>query len=63
MRKNKRLVERRLLGATSLSLMTILAWNYLGLRSALAVQTLADKVRSKDPLLIFLAETKIREGK
>ena len=52
-----------MLGATSLSLMTILAWNYLGLRSALAVQTLADKVRSKDPLLIFLAETKIGEGK
>ena len=43
--------------------MTILAWNCRGLGSALAIQTLADEVRSYDPLLIFLAETKTGESK
>lgn len=43
--------------------MTILAWNCQGLGSALAVQTLADEVRSHDPLLIFLAKTKTGESK
>nr|XP_023887421.1 uncharacterized protein LOC111999528 [Quercus suber] len=43
--------------------MTILAWNCRGLGSALAVRTLADEVRSHDPLLIFLAETKTGESR
>ena len=43
--------------------MTILAWNYRGMGSALAVWTLADEVRSKDPLLVFLTETKTGESK
>lgn len=34
-----------------------------GLGSALAVQTLVDEVRSKDPLLVFLVETKSGESK
>ena len=43
--------------------MTILAWNCRGMGSALAVRTLTDEVRSKDPLLVFLIETKIGESK
>ena len=37
------------------------AWNCRGLGLALAVRTFADGVRSHDPLLIFLAETKTGE--
>ena len=43
--------------------MTILVWNCRGIGSALAIRNLADKVRSKDPLLVFLTETKIGESK
>ena len=43
--------------------MTIFAWNCRGIRLALAVRTLADEVRSKDPLLVFLTETKTGESK
>ena len=43
--------------------MTILVWNCRGIRSALAIRNLADKVRSKDPLLVFLTETKTGESK
>ena len=43
--------------------MTILAWNCRGMGSALVVRTLADEVRSKDPLLVFLIETKTGESK
>ena len=43
--------------------MTILAWNCRGIGSALAVRNLADEVRSKDPLLVFLTETKTGESK
>lgn len=43
--------------------MTILAWNCRGIGSALAVRTLTDKVRTKDPLLVFLTETKTMESK
>ena len=49
--------------AASPSLMTILAWNCRGIGSALVVRNLADKVRSKDPLLVFLTETKTGESK
>ena len=38
--------------------MIIIAWNYRGLGSSLAVQTLTDEVRVKDPLQVFLLETK-----
>ena len=38
--------------------MSLLAWNCQGLGSSLVVQTLADEVRAKDPLLVFLSETK-----
>ncbi|XP_023886945.1 uncharacterized protein LOC111999058 [Quercus suber] len=38
--------------------MSLLAWNCRGLGSSLAVRTLADEVRTKDPLLVFLSETK-----
>ena len=38
--------------------MSLIAWNCRGLGSALAVRTLADEVRSKDPPLVFLSETK-----
>nr|POE97648.1 hypothetical protein CFP56_48157 [Quercus suber] len=48
---------------TPLSLLTILAWNHRGMGSALAVRTLADEVRSKDPLLVFLIETKTGKSK
>ena len=43
--------------------MTILAWNCRGIGSALAVRTLTDEARSKDPLLVFLTEMKIGESK
>ena len=43
--------------------MTILAWNCRGIGSALAVRNLADEVRLKDPLLVFLSETKTGESK
>ncbi|XP_075649909.1 uncharacterized protein LOC142620426 [Castanea sativa] len=43
--------------------MTILAWNCRGLRSALAVRTLADEVQAKDPSLIFVVETKTGESR
>ena len=43
--------------------MTILAWNCRGMGSALAGKILADEVREKDPLLVFLAETKTGESK
>ena len=38
--------------------MSIIAWNCRGLGSFLVVRTLTDEVRSKDPLLVFLAEMK-----
>ena len=43
--------------------MTILSWNCRGLGSSLAVRTLTDKVKARDPLLVFLAETKARESR
>ena len=43
--------------------MTILAWNCRGMGSALAGRILADEVRAKDLLLVFLTETKTRESK
>ena len=38
--------------------MSVLAWNYWGLRSTPAVQILTDEVKSKNPVLVFLVETK-----
>ena len=38
--------------------MSVLAWNCRGLGSSLAVRVLTDEVKSKDPTLVFLAETK-----
>lgn len=38
--------------------MSILAWNCRDLGSSLAVRTLIDDVRKKDPFLVFLVETK-----
>lgn len=43
--------------------MMILAWNCRGMGSSLAVCTLADEVKTKDPLLIFLVETKTGESR
>lgn len=39
--------------------MSIFAWNCRGLRSFLAICTLTDAVKEKDPLLVFLSETKL----
>ena len=41
----------------------ILSWNCRGLGSSLAVRTLTDEVKAKDPLLVFLAETKAGESR
>ena len=41
----------------------ILSWNCRGLGSSLAVRTLTDKVKARDPLLVFLAETKAGESR
>ena len=49
--------------AASLSQMSLLAWNCRGLGSSLAVWTLTDEVRAKDPLLVFLLETKARKNR
>ena len=43
--------------------MTILAWNCRGMGSALAGRILADEVRAKDLLLVFLTEMKTGESK
>ena len=43
--------------------MSLLAWNCRGLGSPLVVQTLADEVRAKDPLLVFLSETKAKKSR
>lgn len=43
--------------------MTILAWNCRGLGSSLEVRTLTDEVRTRDPLLVFLAKTKTEESR
>ena len=43
--------------------MTILSWNCRGLGSSLAVRTLTDEVKARDPLLVFLAETKAGESR
>ena len=43
--------------------MTILSWNCRGLGSSLAVRTLIDEVKARDPLLVFLAKTKVGESK
>ena len=42
--------------------MSLLAWNCRGLGSSLVVWTLTDEVRAKDPLLVFLLETKARKN-
>ena len=38
----------------------MIAWNYRGMGSTLAVRTLTDEVRTREPLLVFLVETKAR---
>lgn len=38
--------------------MSVLAWNCWGLRSPPTVRILTNKVKSKDPTLVFLVETK-----
>ena len=43
--------------------MTILAWKCRGLGSSLAIRTLTDEVKARDPLMVFLAETKSGESK
>ena len=43
--------------------MTILAWDCWGLRSSLAVRPLIDEVKARDPLMVFLAETKAGESR
>lgn len=43
--------------------MSLLAWNFLGLGSSLAVRTLTNAVKEKDPVLVFLSETKAGVGR
>ena len=43
--------------------MSILAWNCRGLRSSLAIRVLTDEVKERDPLLVFLSETKVGTGR
>jgi len=43
--------------------MTILAWNYWGLRSAPAVHALTNDVKECDPMLVFLEETKDNQNR
>ena len=43
--------------------MSLLAWNCRGLGSSLAVWTLVDEVRAKDPFLVFLLETKAKKNR
>ena len=50
-------------GVASLSLMSIFAWNCQGLGSSLAVRNLIDTVKEKDPLFVFLSETKVGVGR
>ena len=38
--------------------MSILAWNCRGLGTSPAVRTLTDEVKKKNPMLVFLVETK-----
>ena len=38
--------------------MIVMAWNCRGMGSTLAVRTLAEEVRTREPLLVFFAETK-----
>lgn len=38
--------------------MSLFVWNCRGLKSSLAVRILIDKVKAKDPTLVFLAKTK-----
>ncbi|XP_023922453.1 uncharacterized protein LOC112033913 [Quercus suber] len=45
-------------GAALPSLMSVLAWNCRGLGSTSTVQLLTDEVKSKNPALVFLVETK-----
>ena len=42
--------------------MSIVAWNCQGLGLTLAIRILTDEVRTRDPLLVFLAETKANAG-
>lgn len=39
--------------------MSVLAWNYQSLGSLPAIRTLTDEVKSKNPILVFLVETKV----
>ena len=50
-------------GVALRSQMTILAWNCWGLGSSLPVRTLTDEVKMRDPLMVFLAETKTGESR
>ena len=43
--------------------MSVLAWNCRGLGSPPAARILTDDVKSKNPILIFLVETKARSSK
>lgn len=43
--------------------MRLLAWNCRSLGSSLAVRNLTEAVKEKDPLLVFLVETKAGVGK
>lgn len=45
------------------SLITIIVWNCRGMGSSLVVRTLADEVKAKDPLMIFLAKTKTGDSR
>ena len=43
--------------------MSIFIWNCRGLGSSLAVRNLTNVVKEKDPLLVFLFETKVGVGR
>ena len=50
-------------GVAPPSLMSIFAWNCRGLGSSLAIRNLTDAVKEKDPLFVFLSETKVGVGR
>ena len=43
--------------------MSVPAWNFRGLGSPPAVRILIDEVKSKNPVLVFLVETKVSSSR
>lgn len=43
--------------------MSLLYWNYRGLGNPCAIRALQELIKSKDPCLVFLCETKVKDAK